>query len=138
MEGDDTKRGEAVMETDLSTLADAECINLASFRRDGTEVRTPVWFVLLGGALYLRTARSFGKVKRIRREPAVRFAPCTWEGDVLGSWREGRAVLLEDTDPAVGTADQAMQDKYGERRREMTAMMAERGEPLVYIRVDPR
>lgn len=115
---------------------DAECINLGTQRLDGQIVQTPVWFVAKDDALYLRTARRFGKVKRIRNHPGVRFAPCNWDGDLCGEWRTGRAALMEDADPRLPAIDAAMDRKYGERRREMTAMMASSGEPLVYIEIE--
>lgn len=116
--------------------ADAECINLATRRRNGQAVRTPVWFIMLNGVLYLRTARRFGKVKRIQNDPAVDFAPCNWDGDLSGEWRTGRASLLAEDDPMLPELDAAMDRKYGERRREMTAMMASSGEALVYIKIE--
>ena len=115
--------------------ADAECINLASHRDNGQTVRTPVWFIMMNEVLYLRTARRFGKVRRIQHNPAVSFAPCNWDGDLSGPWRSGRASLLADDDPLLPLVDAAMDRKYGERRREMTAMMASSGEALVYIKI---
>ena len=63
-------------------------------RRSGAEVATPVWFVLCNDTACLRTATRFGKVKRLRNDPAVRYAPCDWDGNVSGPWLEGRAELI--------------------------------------------
>lgn len=114
---------------------DTECINLETYRRDGRGIRTPVWFIVRDDVLYLRTARRFGKTARVKNEPAVRFAACNWDGDLSGPWYSGRAVLLEDDDPVLAAVDRAMDEKYGDRRREMTSMMAAQGEALVYIRI---
>ena len=41
---------------------------LATYRRDGREVRTPVWIAAEGGVFYVFSAPEVGKVKRIRLE----------------------------------------------------------------------
>ena len=52
-------------------------LSLTSFRRDGTGVATPVWFVEADGRLLVETDASSYKVRRIRRDPQVTIAPCT-------------------------------------------------------------
>ena len=81
-------------------FTDSECIQLVTRRRNGAEVATPVWFVLWRDMACLRTATRFGKVKRLHDDPAVRYAPCDWDGNVSGPWLEGRAELLQ---PAAGS-----------------------------------
>ena len=51
-------------------------VSLTSYRRDGTAVATPVWFVRQDGRLLVETGAASGKVKRIRRNPAVQVAVC--------------------------------------------------------------
>ena len=75
-------------------------ISLETFRRDGTGVRTPVWFVEMGGQLFFYTLADSGKVKRIRRNPRVRVAPCDMRGRVHGDWKEGRARLATQEETA--------------------------------------
>jgi len=73
-----------------------DCISLATFRRNGTEVRTPVWFVVSDGKVWVFTLLGTWKVKRLRRDPRVRFAPCNSSGRrILGPWSEGQARLDE-------------------------------------------
>ena len=55
-------------------------LSLTSFRRDGTGVATPVWFVEAGGRLLVETDAASYKVRRIRRNPQVTIAPCTATG----------------------------------------------------------
>ncbi len=88
---------------------DARYINLATFRRDGTEVRTPVWYVALDGTLYVFTGGDSGKVKRLRRSSRARIAPCDVRGVVRGPWRDATAQLAPE--PAGAMA--AMARKYG-------------------------
>lgn len=59
-------------------------ISLATFRRNGTAVRTPVWFGEEGDKLYVMTRSDLGKCKRIRNNPQVRIAPCTVRGKITG------------------------------------------------------
>jgi len=69
-------------------------INLETYRKNGQGVRTPVWFVVHEGELCFTTEASSGKVKRLRRNPAVKAAPCTASGDLLGEWHTARARFL--------------------------------------------
>src|SRR5262245_6088783 len=55
-------------------------MSITSYRRDGSGVATPVWFVPEGGRLLVMTDEHSGKVKRIRRDPFVRIAACTARG----------------------------------------------------------
>jgi Pyridoxamine 5'-phosphate oxidase len=50
-------------------------LSLTSFRRDGTGVATPVWFVEADGRLLVETDAGSCKVRRIRRNPQVTLAP---------------------------------------------------------------
>jgi PPOX class probable F420-dependent enzyme len=70
-------------------------VSLATFRRDGREVRTAVWIAPGDGRLYVYTNVSSGKVKRIRANGRVRLAACDARGRVRGEWSpelRGRVV----------------------------------------------
>jgi uncharacterized protein len=73
-------------------------LSIATYRRDGTLVATPVWFVEQDGRLLVETDSSSGKVKRIRRDPAVRIALCTASGKLRGDHVPGFARLLPDSE----------------------------------------
>src|SRR5580698_6447525 len=77
-------------------LDDARYISLLSFKRDGGEVKTPVWAASIDGKLGIFTSAESYKVKRIRRNPAVRVAKCSARGDLLGPWHEGTCAIIED------------------------------------------
>ena len=62
------------MEPEVGALDEHRYLSLATFRRSGAEVRTPVWFAATGGLLYLFTARDSGKVKRLRYSSRGRVA----------------------------------------------------------------
>ena len=59
-------------------------ISLATFRKTGEPVRTPVWFAEENGRLYFMTSSKLGKYKRIRNNPKVTIAPCTIRGRIIG------------------------------------------------------
>jgi len=91
-------------------LQDQKYISLATLRRNGQEVWTPVWFAEHAGRLYVMTRSDSGKYKRIRNHPQVRIAPCTVRGKVTGAWIEGQARILDRAEE--GIARQALARKY--------------------------
>ena len=82
----------------MAGVGDATYVNLATFRRDGREVRTPVWVASDGERLIVWTNIHSGKVKRVRNGSRVRLAACDARGKLRGDWAEGHARLLEDPD----------------------------------------
>jgi len=87
-------------------------VSLATFRRNGEEVATPVWIVQSGERYYVFSAGDAGKVKRIRNDSRVRLAACDVRGSVKSDWIEAEARMV--TDPAViARAQKAMRTKYG-------------------------
>jgi uncharacterized protein len=87
-------------------------LSLATFRRNGAEVATPVWFAASANRLYVFTAGDSGKVKRLRRTSRARVAPCDARGRVGGPWREATARLVEDG-RTIRQARAALHAKYG-------------------------
>jgi PPOX class probable F420-dependent enzyme len=85
-------------------------LSLTSFRRDGTGVATPVWFVEADGRLLVETDAGSYKVRRIRRDPRVTIAPCTATGRLRGAPAPAWAELLPDTE--VARVDRLMARKY--------------------------
>ena len=79
-------------------------ISLVTFRKDGTAVATPVWFAESGGKLYVKTRADAGKVKRVRRNPDVRVAPCTIRGSVTGPAVAAKARVLPENESTVPRA----------------------------------
>jgi len=59
-------------------------ISLATFRKNGTPVYTPVWFGEENGHLYVMTNSKTGKVKRLRNNPQVKIAPSSMRGKITG------------------------------------------------------
>jgi PPOX class probable F420-dependent enzyme len=65
---------------DLEALFPGKYLSVTSFKRDGTGVATPVWFVSDGRRLFALTDLHSAKVRRIRRTPRVLVAPCRANG----------------------------------------------------------
>ena len=85
---------------------------LATFRKSGAEVATPVWFAAVGGTLYVCSAGEAGKVKRLRQSSRARVAPSDARGRVQGAWQDATARLV--TEPAaIERAHAALRAKYG-------------------------
>src|SRR5512132_498209 len=85
-------------------------LSLTSFRRDGTGVATPVWFVETGGRLLVATDAASYKVRRIRRDPRVTITPCTATGRLRGIPVPASAELLPDAE--VARVERLMARKY--------------------------
>ncbi|MET0661039.1 MAG: PPOX class F420-dependent oxidoreductase [Steroidobacteraceae bacterium] len=92
--------------------ARARYVSLATFRRDGSEVRTPVWMAPADGRHYVFSAGDAGKVKRIRATARVRIAECDLRGEIKSGWIDGRGRVLQDK-AEVRRALQALRTKYG-------------------------
>ena len=61
---------------DLETLFPGRYLSVTSFKRDGTGVATPVWFVSDETRLFAFTDLHSAKIWRIRRNPHVLVASC--------------------------------------------------------------
>jgi len=72
-------------------------ISLATFRKNGQAINTPVWFAEQDGKLYVQTRNDSGKYKRIRNNPQVKVAACTMGGKITGPEFAGIARLLPAT-----------------------------------------
>ncbi len=82
----------------MTPFTNQKYLNLETYRRDGSPVRTQVWFVEESRLTYAYTDRTAGKVRRIRRNPKVRVAPCDFSGNLKGNWLEAEAKILEDSE----------------------------------------
>jgi uncharacterized protein len=69
-------------------------VNLTTFRRDGTPVSTPVWFVSENGNLLVETDDNSYKVRRIRRNDHVTVTSCNATGRAKGQAVSARATIL--------------------------------------------
>ncbi len=83
----------------ISRFNDEKVLSLETYRRNGQPVRTPVWFLVEDGVIYVHTDDGTGKVKRIRRDPRVRVAPSHFRGKPKADYVSASAEL--ETNPAI-------------------------------------
>lgn len=80
--------------TDLEALFPGRYLSVTSFRRDGTGVATPVWFVSDGSRLFALTDLHSAKIRRLRHNPHVLVAPCRVDGKLRDKEMAARAEVL--------------------------------------------
>jgi len=85
-------------------------LSLTTYRRDGSPVSTPVWFVEDGGRLFVTTGADSYKAKRLRRNPVAMVAPCSARGALKGEPIPVRVEFLPDAEHA--RIDRLMAEKY--------------------------
>ena len=96
----------------LADLDRHRYLSLATFRRSGAAVATPVWFAAVDDRLYAFTAGDSGKVKRLRVSPRARVAPCDARGNLRGPWQEASARVVGEA-AVIRRAHAALRAKYG-------------------------
>lgn len=96
----------------LNDLKDAQYINIESFRKNGTGVKTPVWQTPENGKLYAWTQAGSYKVKRIRRNPSVNVCACDQRGEPKSEWVAATARVLDSAE-AEKAQRKRMAKKYG-------------------------
>jgi PPOX class probable F420-dependent enzyme len=119
----------------LTDIARFKRALLVTYRRDGTPVPTPVWAAPAGGALYVRSERSSGKVKRLRRDPRLLVAPCTVRGAPLGAPFEASGRVLDGEEERV--AERALATRYGLGRELFERAMDVMRVDMCYLGITP-
>jgi PPOX class probable F420-dependent enzyme len=104
---------------DSTALAKEPFVSITTFKRDGTPVSVPVWCAADNGSLLVFSEADSWKVKRIRRDPHVRLAPCSARGTPRGSAVDADANLVEETTKVQALLAQ----KYGWAWRGYRALM---------------
>ena len=82
---------------DLEALFRARYLSVTSFKRDGTGIATPVWFVSDGSRLFALTDLHSPKIWRIHRNARVLVAPCRVNGKLRAEPVPAHAEVLTDT-----------------------------------------
>ena len=96
-----------------SMLDHARYFSLATFRKNGNAVATPVWFArgVNSGDYFVFSAGDAGKIKRLRRSDQAKVAACDARGRLLGDWLAARAEIVDQDGVAEALA--ALRGKYG-------------------------
>ena len=96
---------------DLEALFPGRFLSVTSFKRDGTGVATPVWFVSDGTRLFAFTDLHSPKVWRIRRNPRVLIASCRPGGKLRREPLPARAEVLTAT-PELERVRELLTERY--------------------------
>ena len=118
------------MEDKLSIFLDQKYINLETYKKDGTPVRTPVWFVIDNNLIYVITRDSTGKVKRLKNNQDVQIVWCSFKGEPKNEWIKGKAEKItgEEADKAI----KLRKKKYGMFARLTGIFTSQKGNLVVY------
>ena len=118
------------MEDRLSLFLDQKYVNLETYKKDGTPVRTPVWFMIDGDIVYVVTREKTGKVKRLKNNQNIRIVPCSFKGKPESEWIKGIAqkVAGEEAEKAI----KLRKKKYGFSARLTGLFSSQKGNPIVY------
>src|SRR5689334_1634902 len=84
-------------DADLEALFPGRFLSVTSFKRDGTGVATPLWFVSDGSRLLALTDLHSAKVRRVRRNPRVLIASCRANGTLRGKPVQPHVEVLTAT-----------------------------------------
>jgi uncharacterized protein len=100
------------MSSEYDRLSGEKYVLLTTYRRSGDAVATPIWVVGEDGELVMWTERRSGKVKRLRRDPAVLVQACDVRGRrTHGAAVAGKARVLDDA--GSDRVRRAIAGKYG-------------------------
>jgi len=118
------------MENKLEQFFDQKYINLETYKKDGTPIRTPVWFVIDKNLIYVITRDSTGKVKRLRNNQNVRIVPCSFKGEPKNEWVKGAAEKItgDEADKVI----KLRKKKYGMFARLIGIFTSQKGNIVVY------
>jgi PPOX class probable F420-dependent enzyme len=96
---------------DLKTAFPGRYLSVTSFKREGTGVATPMWFVSDGSRLFALTGLHSPKIWRIRRNPRVLVASCRPDGKLRREQVWARAEVLTSTDE-LRRVQELLMDRY--------------------------
>lgn len=117
------------MSADIRQFNDAKYINMETFKKNGTSVSTPVWFVTENGYIFVVTRSGTGKVRRVRNNPKVRIVPSGFRGEPKGIWKDGVAKIVdsEDSDRIIRLRNK----KYGFQAKLASLFTSRKGKYVV-------
>ena len=95
----------------LEQFSEQKYINLETYKRDNTPIKTPVWFVIDNDLIYIITRESTGKVKRLKNNQNVRIVTCSFSGETKNEWVNGKAQKI--TGSEADRAIELRKKKYG-------------------------
>ena len=118
------------MEDKLSLFLDQKYVNLETYKKDGTPVRTPVWFMIDSDIVYVVTREKTGKVKRLKNNQNIKIVPCSFTGKSKSEWIKGIAQKI--TGEMAEKAIKLRKKKYGFSAGLAGLFSSQKGNPIVY------
>lgn len=96
----------------MDPLAGERYLSLATFRKNGVAVKTPIWFAERDGSYFAFSESKAGKVKRLRNSSRSQVAACDMRGGVKGEWMDAETMIVHDPE-VQKNAYSALRKKYG-------------------------
>ena len=96
---------------DLGARFRGRYLSVMSFKRDGTGVATPLWFVSDGRRLFALTDLHSAKVRRVRHNPRVLVASCRPDGKLCGEPVPARVEVLTAA-PELERVQKLLTERY--------------------------
>ena len=119
------------MDSKLKQFIDQKYLNLETYKKHKTSVKTPVWFVIEKDQIYITTRETTGKVKRLRNNQNARIAVCSMKGEIKSDWVDvGLKKITEESD--VEKIVKLRKKKYGFSARLVTIFTSQKGKTVAY------
>lgn len=113
----------------ITPFLDTKYLNLETYRKNGQAVRTPVWFVIDNGIIYVITPSTTGKVKRLNHNKNVRIVPSNIKGKPTGDWVDATAYFANESE--ASQAIKLRKRKYGLLAKLIGLSVYRKGTPVV-------
>lgn len=108
---------------------DQKYICLETFKKNGQGVKTPVWFVIHDGIIYVTTMDSSWKVKRLKNTQSVRIVLSNFKGKPKREWIDGTAFFGNESE--LKLAISLRNKKYGLMARVISLFASKKGKVVV-------
>ncbi|MDH5431149.1 MAG: pyridoxamine 5'-phosphate oxidase family protein [Nitrosopumilus sp.] len=119
----------------LDDIKSEKYISVETYKKDGTAVKTPVWFTIKDNLVYVVTRDQTGKIKRLKNNHNVKIATCNIKGKISGKWVSGTVEIVGEyeTKEAVKRRDK----KYGFFSKVARFLTKNKGELVAFsIKID--
>lgn len=113
----------------ITPFLDEKYLNLETYRKNGQAVRTPVWFVIDNGTIYVTTPSTTGKVKRLTHSKNIRVVPSNMKGVPKGVWVGATAYFANEAESSQ--AIKLRKKKYGIMAKLIGLSVYRKGKPIV-------
>ena len=113
----------------ITPFLDEKYLNLETYRKNGQAVRTPVWFVIDSGVIYVTTPSTTGKVKRLTNSRNIRIVPSNMKGTPKGEWVNATAYFANESESSQ--AIKLRKKKYGIMAKLIGLSVYRKGKPVV-------